>query len=138
MKKGKILYIEDDLTLGDLFLEVFAKAGLEVIWFVRVRLDADDIVVMDVDGKQQKLMADDYALALVDGRLKGSLVDGYDLCPLLVKRGLPVVACSGDPGLNKQMIASGAAGSIEKLDILARVMDGNLSFLTQKARASLL
>jgi DNA-binding response OmpR family regulator len=122
----KVLFIEDELSMGELLTMVMSEdLAYEVDWFVRVRLSGDDIILMDADGREQPLAAG-YDLVLCDGRLKGSALNGWDLVPHLVARGLRVIAISGDSSLNRQMVECGASGSIVKDQLMDRCFAGNL------------
>lgn len=125
----RVLLVEDYLDLGELIAGVLEKKGLSVQWYVRARFAGEDIVLMDADGKETVLDPAKFDVAIMDGRIKGGDVHGWDLTPRLVKAGLPVVAASGDPWINSQMMEAGARACIFKHDIIGRALKGDLSFL---------
>jgi DNA-binding response OmpR family regulator len=133
MTKRKILLVEDDITLGDLLVYALGKRDYEVTWFCRARLDSagklifinDRGVETDFDASADAdTKADGARYALVDSRLKGSVMQGVDVTRALVARGVKVIAISGLSSLNKELIAAGALGGIEKFDIVSRLSAG--------------
>ena len=91
MPSQHILLVEDDLTLGELFMTVLERTGHGVTWFVLARTSEEGLVLMDADGIESLLKPVSYELALVDYRLKGSAIDGPEVTSHLVAVGLPVV-----------------------------------------------
>lgn len=131
MSRTKIFLLEDYLDIGELLKDVLVHAGFEVSWFVRARsINSDNIhegiMVMDADGRESRLDPFLYDVAFIDGRLKGSSLDGWDVVPFLAAAGLYVVACSGDPWINREMIDQGASSSMEKFEIFRLVRTGAL------------
>ena len=114
MDNIQILLIDDDIVLGELIADRLWRLGFAVDWFVRAARTNRTVVLTDPDGKLVTLSCQPYDVALVDGRLKGSPLDGWELTPVLVKMGLPVVALSGLEVFNREMIAAGASGGIVK------------------------
>lgn len=118
-----ILFIDDDLTWGELIQYALTeRCGIAIDWFVRARQDGDKIIVMNADGKESELDTSKYACAMIDGRLRGSSLDGWQLTPLLVARGLAVIATSGASTLNDQMIKCGASAGIAKDQIVDQAL----------------
>lgn len=123
----RILFIDDDLTWGELISRLIVdRCRQQLDWFVRARLTADGVILMDADGRERVLNPDNYSFALVDGRLKGSPLDGWELAPHLVAAGLKVVAVSGCSSLNDQMRQSGASDAIVKDELMRRAFAGNI------------
>lgn len=120
----KILLVEDDLDLGELVCLALSRHGIEADWFVRARQDSADqaLVLMNADGVECKPVAYNWDSAVVDGRLKGSALSGLEVVKILKKKGLFVVAASGDPWLNKEMVAGGADIGMEKFDLFTRAI----------------
>lgn len=126
MPSQKLLFIEDDLVLGDLLMEMFCRTRHGVSWFVRARVSPDGLVLMDANGVERLLVPEDYELALVDYRLKGSELDGPEVTSYLVARKIPVVGISGLPQLNSLLINAGARGGVAKDDLFSRILRGQL------------
>jgi DNA-binding response OmpR family regulator len=114
MDKIHVLLIDDDIVLGELIVDNLSRLGFEVSWSVRAACTNGTVFLTDLDGKVSSLDCHRYDVALVDGRLKGSPLDGWELTPVLVKMGLPVVALSGLSVFNQDMIAVGASAGIIK------------------------
>ena len=126
MQAIRVLLIEDCLELGDLLQEVLQAEVSSVSWYVRARTTSEGVLLMNANGKESLLDCSLYDLALVDGRLKMSSMDGWDLVPHLVAGKLPVIAMSGDPWFNKQMVELGAFKSLDKFDIMKLARKGEL------------
>jgi|GEM_PF-587431 len=129
----KILLVEDDITLGDLIVLALSRHDYAVTWFVRARMEKavakqdDKIVFMNDRGVETSFnavqlqeAAQSYEFALVDYRLKGSVMEGIEVTRTLSRQGITVIACSGLPYLNDQMIEAGAVAGIEKHEIFTR------------------
>ena len=114
MNKTRVLLIEDEMLLGMVVVENLSDLDFEASWFPRVTCAGGNILLTDPDGKVSTLDCNLYDVALVDGNLKGSSLNGWDLTPVLVKIGLPVVAFSGQSANNRDMIAAGASAGIVK------------------------
>jgi DNA-binding response OmpR family regulator len=117
-----VLLVEDDLTLGDLTSFILEKHGYTVTWFVRARFINGSLTFMNDRGVETSfvdslLAAGVYQFALVDSRLKGSVLQGVDVTTVLAKAGIKVIACSGLPWLNDEMVKVGALCGLEKQDI---------------------
>lgn len=126
--KMHVLLIEDYLDLGELMVEALADINVEAHWYVRVRTDAATgaLFCMDADGKEhlplsQPEQKTKFDCAIVDGYLRGSAMSGLEIVKAFSKKGLRVLASSGDPGLNRQMVSSGALASLEKMDLVTLV-----------------
>ena len=117
MTSQKILYVEDDVTLGDLFMSVFKKTSHGATWFVRARSTKGGLVFMDSRGVETRLADGDFEIALVDFRLKGSALDGPEVTSHLVAAGIPVVGISGLFSLNDLLVKAGARGAVVKDDL---------------------
>ncbi len=128
MPSQKILFVEDDLVLGELFMTVFEKTNHGVSWFVRARLspDGSGLTLMSEDGAETVLRDGDYELALVDFRLKGSPIDGPEVTSYLVAAGIPVIGISGLPSLNKLMVEAGARGAVAKDELFSLLLRGKV------------
>jgi hypothetical protein len=121
--------IEDDLTLGELFVTALGKSGHGVCWFVRARISEDvteGLVVTDPDGNETGVDPARFELALVDWRLKGSPIDGDAVTAFLTARGLPAVGISGLSQLNQQMVEAGARGGISKDELFSGIISGRI------------
>lgn len=124
--KMQILLIEDYIDLGELMVEVLADINVEAHWYVRVRQDAATgaFLCMDADGKEHLPLSQPeqkFDCAIVDGYLRGSVMSGLEIVKAFKKKGLRVLASSGDPGLNRQMVSEGASASLEKMDLVTLV-----------------
>jgi len=145
----KILLVEDDITLGDLIVLALTRQDYAATWFVRARMERDGeeqdekLVFMNDRGVETSFNAGQlrdaaktFEFALVDYRLKGSAMEGLEVTRELSRHGFTVVACSGLPSLNDQMIKAGAVAGIEKHEIFAcsRGLNGEtmLQSLTRK------
>lgn len=114
MKVQNILLIEDTLDLGDLLVYVLEREGHAVSWYVRARITPEGLMLMEPRGKEVLIDASVFNIAFVDYRLKGSPINGPEVTAELVKSKLPVIAMSGLPSLNEEMIERGAVASCEK------------------------
>lgn len=114
MDKLKILLVEDDIDLGDLLVEIITNAGHEVTWYARARLTPEGPILMQPRGKEELVDGSGFNIAFVDYRLKGSPINGPELTAELVKSQLPVIATSGLPYFNDEMIACGAKAGLMK------------------------
>ena len=150
LKSGRknVLLVEDDLTLGELTVYILEKHGYTVRWYVRARFadgagaESKALVFINDRGVEcafDKIGALDietgYQFALVDSRLKGSVLQGIDVTRVLVSAGIKVIACSGLPWLNDDMVKVGALCGIEKHDIYTVFKSGDdflLSVLVHK------
>lgn len=127
--KMHVLLIEDYLDLGELMVEVLADINVEAHWYVRVRTDTATgaLYCMDADGKEHLPLSQSeqetrkFDCAIVDGYLRGSAMSGPEIVKAFKKKGLRVLASSGDPGLNRQMVSEGASASLEKMDLVTLV-----------------
>ena len=126
MQAIKVLLIEDNLELGGLLQEVLAEEIESVTWFVRARMDKENIVLMNADGKETVLSPSHFDVAMVDGRLSFSEMNGWDLTPKLVALGMRVFAMSGDTNINKQMVGLGAEKSVDKFSVYSEARKGTL------------
>jgi hypothetical protein len=126
MPSQKILFVEDDLTLGELFMTVFQKTSHGVSWFVRARPSPGGLLLMSEDGTEMPLSAGTFEIALVDFRLKGSPINGPDVTSFLVAAGIPVVGISGLPSLNELMINAGARGAVAKDELFSLLLRGKV------------
>ena len=128
MAKKRLLFIDDDLFWGEMIVELLTKRDFQVDWFVRAELQGEGaVVLMTPDGTKVPLRPTEYEVALIDGRLKGSLVDGWQLTPIVVALGLPVIALSGLTAFNEQMLAAGAHKAIVKGELFTQLMKGPVS-----------
>jgi DNA-binding response OmpR family regulator len=128
MSKKTILLVEDDISLGDLIVFATEKYDYQATWFCRARLDQSGALIFmndrgvetnfDTAGKSQG-----YDFALVDSRLKNSDLQGADVTRELCKRGITVIACSGLPYLNAELVKAGAVNGIEKHEIFSLLKD---------------
>ena len=124
MKEKQILLIEDDIRLGELYVELFQRAGVVVHWYCRARLQDGNLVLVNDRGQEFALDKDNCKGAIVDGRLSFSALSGLEITKHLVSVGVPVAAFSGARFLNEQMVQAGATATIDKLDIIAEVLEG--------------
>jgi CheY-like chemotaxis protein len=122
MPSQKILFVEDDLALGELFMTIFEKTGHGATWFVRARASKGGLVLMDANGVECLLSPGRFELALVDYRLKGSALDGPEVTSHLVAAGIPVVGISGLQTLNNLLVKAGARGAVVKDDLFSSVL----------------
>ena len=125
-KVNTVLVIDDDLDYGELLGKALARQKLIVEHFPRALIKGDTIYLMSANGKTQALDASRYLIALLDGRIKGGDIHGADLTPGMVAAGLKVVAISGHPGFNDEMVELGASHKITKWDLFKGVMDGKI------------
>lgn len=125
MKKYKILIVEDDLTLGELLLRVFSRReNVSVTWYVRARRDgAGALIFMDADGAEFSFCEQAFDLAFVDWQLKMSSLSGLEVTRELCARAMVVVAASGDPSLNSQLVEAGARIGITKDRLFSRALE---------------
>lgn len=123
----KILLLDDELAFGEIFQIMLERSGNELTHFVRVRVDAGKVIMMNPDGKETTLAQGDFDVALLDGRIKGGNMNGWDITPYLVLLGLPVIAMSGADSLNDQMLKAGATTAVRKDLLWDKLRDGSLS-----------
>lgn len=123
-----VLLIEDDLTLGELLVNVFTRHGAAtVLWFVRARpvevIDSKGLVLIDPDGRESVFpMQKPFDIAFVDYRLKMSQLTGLEVTRKLTAGGVKVIACSGLSCLNEEMLQAGAQAGMEKDKIFSRAL----------------
>lgn len=127
IKGKKILYLDDELLLGELVQCAIERHGGELTHFARVRMAGEDIILMNPDGKESTLERGAFDFAFVDGRIKGSALDGWDVTPHMVRLGIPVVAVSGVDDLNDLMIKAGASRGVRKDKLWDTLRDGTFS-----------
>jgi len=154
-----ILLVEDDLFLGELLVSALRRyrdgdcETVKVSWFVRARMQAApdggmSLVLMDPDGHEfffserrfshSKLSGPELSteptepidFAFVDYRLKSSALTGLEVTRKLTASGVKVIACSGLPWLNDEMIKAGAKFGLEKDKIFSRAISES-DFLDQ-------
>lgn len=101
--RKKILIIDDDPSLRDIFQIIFVNAGYEI----------------DILAGGEEILKNDFVLPhlfLIDRKLSG--VDGLDLCRHLKNRppsrNTPVIMISATPGIGALARAAGADSFIEK------------------------
>lgn len=123
----KILLLDDELAFGEIFQIMLERSGNELTHFVRVRVDAGKVIMMNPDGKETTLAQGDFDVALLDGRIKGGNMNGWDITPYLVLLGLPVIAMSGADSLNDQMLKAGATTAVRKDLLWDKLRDGSLA-----------
>lgn len=126
MPSQKILFVEDDITMGELFMTVFRRTNHGVSWFVRARWSPNGLVLMSADNTEMTLSDGDFELALVDFRLKGSKLDGPEVTSHLVAAGIPVVGISGLFTLNDLLINAGARGAVAKDELFSLLLRGKV------------
>lgn len=127
LKGKKILFLDDELSMGEIMQLTAERHGAELTHFARARIHDDKLVLMSPEGKETVLATGDFDFALVDGRIKGGSVHGWDVTPYMVKLGLPVVAVSGADSINEQMIAVGATKAVRKDKLWDAFRDGTFS-----------
>lgn len=103
MPNKKLLIIDDDEGIRDIFQIIFEKAGYDV----EILSDATSILKNDFIIPH---------LFILDKQLNGN--DGLEICTLLKKqnstRDIPVIMVSATPGLNELADSAGAEAYIEK------------------------
>ena len=125
--KRKILVVDDDPVVRDVFKIIFEKEGYEV----DMKEDGSDLL------KNNFRRPD---LFLIDKLLSG--VNGLDICRHLKSQKstqhIPVVMISASPGIAIQSQQAGADDYVEKpfeLEHLLRVIQRNLSVQRNESRA---
>lgn len=127
-----VLLVEDDLLLGELLVSVFTRHGTATVsWFVRAKPKADSsgFVLIDPDGCESIFdpliglnQNQPVDIAFVDYRLKMSPLTGLEVTRKLTAYGVKVIACSGLPWFNDEMIAAGAQGGLTKDTLFSRAL----------------
>lgn len=127
-----MLLVEDDLSLGELLVSVFTRYGTTTVsWFVRAKSkpDGTGLVLIDPDGHESIFdpltglnLNQPIDIAFVDYRLKMSPLTGLEVTSLLTTYGVKVIACSGLPWFNDEMIAAGAQGGLTKDALFSRAL----------------
>lgn len=127
LPKRKILVVDDDPVVRDVFKIIFEKEGYEV----------------DMKGDGRELLKNNFRrpdLFLIDKLLSG--VNGLDICRHLKSQKstqhIPVVMISASPGIAIQSQQAGADDYVEKpfeREHLLRVIPKNLCIQRNKSRA---
>ncbi len=124
----KVLLLDDEFYFGEILQIHFERLGAELVHFVRVRVEGDNVILMNPTGTESTLSAGTFDFALLDGRIKGGNMNGWDITPYLVRLGLPVVAMSGADSLNEQMLKAGARAAVRKDLLWDRLRDGTFTY----------
>jgi CheY-like chemotaxis protein len=124
MTGKKVLLLDDECSFGEIFQIMFDRLGAELVHFARVRVEGDNVILMNPTGKESTLNRGDFDFALLDGRIKGGNMNGWDVTPYMVRLGLPVVAISGADSLNEQMLQAGATAAVRKDLLWSQLRDG--------------
>jgi len=126
--KKKILIVDDDSGIRDIFKIIFERAGYDV----DLKEDAADLL------KNNFFVPD---LFLIDKLLSG--VDGLDICRYLKAHHktahIPVVMVSASPDIATQSLKAGADDFIEKpfdLNYLLQVVERNITNSRNKRKSS--
>lgn len=120
----KVLLLDDEFYFGEILQMAFERLGAELVHFVRVRVEGDNVILMNPTGQETRLAQGDFDFALLDGRIKGGNMNGWDITPYMVRLGLPVVAMSGADSLNDQMLQAGATSAVRKDLLWSKLRDG--------------
>lgn len=120
----KVLLLDDEFYFGEILQMAFERLGCELVHFVRVRVEGDNVILMNPTGQETRLNKGDFDFALLDGRIKGGNMNGWDITPYMVRLGLPVVAMSGADSLNEQMLQAGATTAVRKDLLWSKLRDG--------------
>ncbi len=123
----KVLLLDDEFYFGEILQMAFERLGCELVHFVRVRVEGDNVILMNPTGQETRLNQADFDFALLDGRIKGGNMNGWDITPYMVRLGLPVVAMSGADSLNEQMLQAGATTAVRKDLLWSKLRDGTFT-----------
>ena len=126
--RTRILLVEDDLSLGELYLLAFEKhKQCEVTWVVRGRFVPDttsgaaDLILMLMNdrGGEQVFVPGDFDFAICDYQLKMSELTGEQVVAAISRQGLRVMGASGERWLNETLVKAGAVKSMVKQYLLS-------------------
>ena len=118
MVKRKVLFVDDDESIRDLFRIIFERAGYEIV----------------IESDSHNILEDNYDLPdifLLDRQLSGP--DGLITCNYIKTspktRDIPVILISASPDIKALSRSAGADGFIEKpfnIDDLLKTVDMHL------------